>query len=402
MALLEMSSFWTSSFAGIHPLGGQFAEPLAYMLSSRVDQEGVLDDAAVLWGQGKNIDVGLQDGQEPSFMFRAAAHVESRRHGNGASGRQYKLYVFGDSFADTGNYPLSDLTRKTRAWYYPYGSSDVDHGTSATGRFSNGLVLPDFLARIMGREESPPAESQREQNGVDPSGMNFAVGGAGAYNGTHEAPKLGKQIDKFRSLVKQGIIEKDLKDSVALIAFSGKHDYAHVKHMTNSEIEAKAIKVTDKIADGVELLMELGVTKVMVSTLPPLDCTPWLSRSYDYDDESCDSHKVASIHNAYLEQKVFQHEAVFMLDLETAFNHLVVDHHSGSSQSKHFKYQLRPCCDSFVETGYCGQMENGKEQYSVCSQPENHFYWDEINPTHDGWETVMNNLKESIKNFLDI
>ena len=55
-----------------------------------------------------------------------------------------------------------------------------------------------LAARILGQEESPPAERKREQDGVDPSGMNFVGGGAGVVEGMHEAPKLGTQVDKFR------------------------------------------------------------------------------------------------------------------------------------------------------------------------------------------------------------
>ncbi|CAL5083596.1 unnamed protein product [Urochloa decumbens] len=330
-----------------------------------------------------------------------AAHVESRRHSDGDSDRQYKLFVFGDEYADTGNYPLADLTRTTRAWYYPYGSNDYDHGTAASGRFSNGLVLSDFVARILGREDSPPPERQREQNGVDPSGMNFAVGGAGVVKGTKEAPKLGTQISKFKTMVNHGIIDKDLKHSVALIAFSGKRDYAHVKDMTNAEIEATAQDVTDKIADAVEQLMELGVKKLLVSTLPPLGCTPWLSRSDDGYDDSCDSNMIASIHSVYLDEKVLKYEAVFNLDLKATFDHLAVNRNSGS-RAKKFEYKLEPCCESFDQSGYCGQRENGKPQYNVCSKPDKHFYWDDINPTDAGWKAVMEELQESIENFLDI
>jgi hypothetical protein len=71
--------------------------------------------------------------------------VESRRHRDSDSGRQYKLFVFGDEFADTGNILVTDLTKTTRAWYYPYGSNDKVHGATPSGRFSNGLVLPDFF-----------------------------------------------------------------------------------------------------------------------------------------------------------------------------------------------------------------------------------------------------------------
>ncbi|KAJ1291529.1 hypothetical protein BS78_02G321900 [Paspalum vaginatum] len=330
------------------------------------------------------------------LLLLNARHVEARRRGD----RQYKLFVFGDEFADTGNYPLADLTKTTLAWYYPYGSNDKDHGTSPSGRFSNGLVLSDFVARIMGLKESPPAERKREQNGVDPSGMNFAVGGAGVVEGTHEAPKLGTQIDKFRRMVRHGIIDKDLTDSVALIAFSGKRDYARAADMTSSEVTAMAQDVTDKMASAVEQLTDLGVEKVLVSTLPPLGCTPWLSRSPGGGyDGSCDSQKVASVHNAYLEEKVFKDKAVFNLDLKTMFKRLTA---SSGSSSKQFKYKQEPCCESIDQAGYCGQMDGGYAQYSLCYKPDKYFYWDEINPTQAGWKAVVEELEESIKNFLDI
>lgn len=81
------------------------------------------------------------------LILSLAADVECRRRGSGGavSKKQYKLFVFGDSFADNGNYPLADLSEDTRAWYYPYGSSDYDHGASASGRFSDGMVQSDFL-----------------------------------------------------------------------------------------------------------------------------------------------------------------------------------------------------------------------------------------------------------------
>ena len=58
-----------------------------------------------------------------------------------------RLWVFGDSYADTGN--LGDLGRElTHAWYDPYG--DTFPGRP-TGRFSDGRVLTDFVGT------APPA-----------------------------------------------------------------------------------------------------------------------------------------------------------------------------------------------------------------------------------------------------
>ncbi|CAD6248832.1 unnamed protein product [Miscanthus lutarioriparius] len=78
--------------------------------------------------------------------------------------------------------------------------------------------------------------------------------------------------------------------------------------------------VTNKIADAVEQLMDLDVEKVMLSTLPPIGCTPWLSRSSDYS--TCGS------------QTVFKDE--IQPRLATMFKRLTSG--SGSFQSKKFKH----------------------------------------------------------------
>jgi hypothetical protein len=61
--------------------------------------------------------------------------VESRLSSNSS------LFVFGDSFADTGNIPRSHLSPVTRQWYSPYGST----AGLKTGRFSDGSVQTDFI-----------------------------------------------------------------------------------------------------------------------------------------------------------------------------------------------------------------------------------------------------------------
>lgn len=53
------------------------------------------------------------------------------------------MWVFGDSYADTGN--LGDLGRElTHAWYDPYGQT---FPRRPAGRFSDGRVLTDFVGK---------------------------------------------------------------------------------------------------------------------------------------------------------------------------------------------------------------------------------------------------------------
>lgn len=70
-----------------------------------------------------------------------AAPPPSGSGGGGGCSTPPPLWVFGDSYADTGN--LGDLGRElTHAWYDPYG--DTFPGRP-TGRFSDGRVLTDFI-----------------------------------------------------------------------------------------------------------------------------------------------------------------------------------------------------------------------------------------------------------------
>lgn len=62
----------------------------------------------------------------------------------------------------------------------------------------------------------------------------------------------------------------------------------------------------------------------------------------------------------------------------------------------------KPCCDTSDHNGYCGQIDsNGRAQYTVCADPANSFYWDNMNPTQAGWEAVMmDRLQANIQDFL--
>jgi hypothetical protein len=143
--------------------------------------------------------------------------------------RTQKLFVFGDDFADTGN-GASDpgLGYNSREWRYPFGMSDTAHARRPSGRFSDGLVQSDFMAKIMGHREAPPPYTYDDwHDGIDDAGLNFAVGESGALETPAGVTKLGKQVQQLRRLIRDGLVERrDLRDSVALVAYSG-NDYAY-------------------------------------------------------------------------------------------------------------------------------------------------------------------------------
>ncbi|CAN6171279.1 unnamed protein product [Urochloa humidicola] len=327
------------------------------------------------------------------LLFNACApdHVEARQHRERRKDRM--LFVLGDSFVDTGNVPRSAKSRASRGWYYPYGSSDSAHGNRATGRLSDGLVQSDFLAKMLGYDESPPGYSPNE---VDSSGVNFATPFAGALNGPEEEPALGRQVDQLRRLVNRRIIDDaDLDESVALVSVAGGHDYSHISDSITSPEQMTAYigDVTDAIADAVSRLRDMGVSKILVNTAPPFGCSPWrtrlTSRYARCDDRS---NAAAATHNDLLRQKLGGLDDVLLLDLYATFNS-VAQSKSGST----------PCCDTSDPDAYCGQEDaGGRAQYSVCANPDSYLYWDYVNPTQAGWSAVMDQLRGPIQDFLDI
>jgi len=163
-------------------------------------------------------------------------HHEHGHHGGERPTHKHMLFVFGDEFADAGNLASeASLGGLSKSWRYPFGESDAAHGRKPTGRFSDGLVQSDYMAKIMGKRESPPAYNGDGWDGdtADPSGMNFAVGGAGVMQAPNAAsvggaPTLRAQVRQLRDLVRDGVLQdKDFEESVALVAFSG-NDYAQV------------------------------------------------------------------------------------------------------------------------------------------------------------------------------
>ncbi|CAL5062064.1 unnamed protein product [Urochloa decumbens] len=335
-----------------------------------------------------------------AFLLLNAAGVESRKchcddDDNGddsdSNDSSYKLFVFGSSYADNGNVQKGDLKWETRTWYEPFGMSDAAHDNKPTGRYSDGMVQSDFVAKIiLGQDEAPPPERVRREDGVDlSSGMNFANSNGGVLSGWN----LDTQIDVFRKLLRHGIIDsKDLNRSVALVAVSGE-DYADFPKK-KADQDSFIRNVTDGILEGVRQLQDLGVDSLLVNLLPPVGCEPWNTRHNNYT--KCAKDSITKAHNQYLSRELDTDDSILVLDLDTAFRSIVTP-----KTEKLFYHRYTPCCDN--EDGFCGEVDSdGNPQYTVCDKPEEYFYWDATNPTQAGWKAVMGKLEASIKEFLDI
>ncbi|CAN6210095.1 unnamed protein product [Urochloa humidicola] len=334
--------------------------------------------------------------------------------GGGGCGGAAALWVFGDSYADTGN--LGDLGRElTHAWYDPYG--DTFPGRP-TGRFSDGRVLTDFIASAMGvptpvayklRRSAPP--------GLLARGMNFAVGGAGVLDTGNFQRNIGAQIDLFQAQHPPSNRSRSGcgdAGGVAVVVVSG-NDYSYAADKDNSTSAAIEYipTVVRRLREQLRRLRdEAGMRRVVVTNLHPMGCTPLFTRALNYT--ACDplANAGAAQHNAALESAIAglndddggnRTRTFLLLDLNAAFAALVdaAPQSPAAEGERRFEEPRRPCCETFAAGGYCGQQDDdGKRMYALCDDPAKHFYWDDVHPTQAAWAAVAETFRPKIRDFL--
>ncbi|KAJ0970394.1 hypothetical protein J5N97_023271 [Dioscorea zingiberensis] len=108
------------------------------------------------------------------------------------------FFVFGDSLVDNGNNNF--LATTARADAPPYG---IDYPTHLpTGRFSNGLNMPDIISEYLGAESTLPYLSPELRGERLLVGANFASAGIGILNDTGiqflNIIRITKQLEYFQ------------------------------------------------------------------------------------------------------------------------------------------------------------------------------------------------------------
>ncbi|RZC71707.1 hypothetical protein C5167_034868 [Papaver somniferum] len=115
-----------------------------------------------------------------TFLLAQTCQFSSASQGLASVHAKNKLvpavYVFGDSLVDSGNNNYLKTSAKVN--YTPYGV-DFPNGV-ATGRFTDGYTVVDFLAKWLGLSYIPPYMSlSEEERSQTTTGINYASGAAG-------------------------------------------------------------------------------------------------------------------------------------------------------------------------------------------------------------------------------
>ncbi|KAK4385505.1 GDSL esterase/lipase [Sesamum angolense] len=277
-----------------------------------------------------------------SFALLSTGYGDEEREGAKV---KRVLFVFGDSYADTGNLPTSI----SRSWKSPYG---ITFPRKPSGRFSDGRVLTDYIASFLGIRSPFPYRQLKSLNASTIRyGINFAHGGTGVFPTLQvDQPNMTTQIDFFQQLVEKNVYtSQELSSSIALVSLAG-NDY--------STYLARNGSFQRTISHSPHILLKQHIWALNYETAAP----------------------------------VFKY-----LDLYNAFiSALKIDQNSPGNLTD----KLKPCCGG-VEGEDCGLVDNnGVKKYVVCKNPSHSFYWDSIHPSDKGWRAVYLALKRSLTSLL--
>ncbi|KAL3650064.1 hypothetical protein CASFOL_006467 [Castilleja foliolosa] len=232
--------------------------------------------------------------------------------------RERAFFVFGDSLVDNGN--NNYLATTARADAPPYG---IDHPSHRpTGRFSNGLNIPDIISEEMGWEPTLPYLSPELTGPKLRVGANFASAGVGVLNDTGiqfvNIIRIYQQLSYFenyqqrlRALIGEEETERLLSDSLTLITLGGNdfvNNYYLVPYSARSRqytIDNYVPYVISEYQKVLERLYSLGARRVIVTGTGPLGCVPAELAQHSTNGECAEElERAAQLFNPQLERMI--------------------------------------------------------------------------------------------------
>ncbi|KAK1425665.1 hypothetical protein QVD17_21020 [Tagetes erecta] len=324
-----------------------------------------------------------------------------------------KVFVFGDSYTDTGN--TNDSTAPLifrQISSLPYGRSFFHHPTN---RYSDGRLVIDFIAESLNLPYFPPYLNPSSDT---THGVNFAVGGCTAipfsffvkHNSTLDTipQSLTTQLAWFKLYVKKSGCKSKVStpkqckalfnNALVWIGQIGANDYTYISgtKATSKTVQKLAITYQTNL---IKELLSMGAKYVVVQGLPATGCFP-LAFSLglpptDRDEIGCvgSKNKESYEHNVVLQQKID--------DLRREFPEAVIVY--GDDWSVYKEVYGNPAKYGFVERfkaccGIGGGEHNfnpmstcGAPGTSSCKHPSRYTNWDGLHTTQ-GLNWVVSRL----------
>ncbi|TYI31951.1 hypothetical protein ES332_A04G023100v1 [Gossypium tomentosum] len=351
------------------------------------------------------------------FLFTVISSISQPVNGCFTS-----IFSFGDSMSDTGNsIEISVLeTGKIPHGAFPPNGRTFFH--RPTGRACDGRLVIDFLAEALGLPFLPPY--YRYKNGTSDkfeSGVNFAVGGAGALNssfpGIYNPNTNVSLVDEVNSFIQFLNLRTDfkqlLRNSLIVMGEIGGNDYSHAFKQGKSieDVRNFVLPIVDSITSSINELIELGAVTFLVPGNFPVGCfASYLTLFQGSDKDQYDPltgcltwlNQFSQNHNQLLRKEL---EKIRNLHPDT--NIVYADYYSttfriyNSPNKFGFKETLKACCGTGGLYNYnlsraCGYPPLRR----CCNDPSSYMSWDGIHYTEAVNRLIANVVFEELMNSI--
>ncbi|OEL37923.1 GDSL esterase/lipase [Dichanthelium oligosanthes] len=333
-----------------------------------------------------------------------------------------RLFSFGDSLTDTGNYRFVYVndTRET-ALRPPYGQTFFHR---ATGRFSNGRLIVDFIADALGLPFVRPYWNGSEAKDFA-FGANFAVGGATALSPDFFRDRgvpmgalgyrvhLDLEMKWFRDLL-QLLCPSDpagcsdlMNESLFLVGEIGGNDY-NIPLLTGvpfKKIRTFPPSVVAKISSTITELIGLGAKTLVVPGNLPIGCIPKYLSRFQSDNEEDYEQETGCLR--WMNEFAEHHNELLMVELKKLrvlhpdVTIIYADYYGAAmevfSSPEQFGIDepLVACCGGRGTYGVAKGVGCGYGDYKVCDNPDKYGSWDALHPTEAVYVAIAMGLLSS-------
>ncbi|KAJ3672096.1 hypothetical protein LUZ60_006817 [Juncus effusus] len=321
------------------------------------------------------------------------------------------FFIFGDSLVDSGNNNYLATTARADAW--PYGIDHPSHLPS--GRFCNGLTVPDLISEELGAESVLPYLSPDLDGEKLLAGANFASAGVGVLNDTGfqfmDIIRIMKQLEYFEQyqdrlsaiigteqaarLVNKGLVlitigGNDFVNNYYLVPFSARsREFALIDYVPYVISEFK--KVLARI-------YELGARRVLVTGMGPVGCAPAELAQRSRDGE-CDPElqRVPDLWNPQLLKMLSELNSQIGSDVFISINaHKSQMNFFSNPQQFGFETAKIACCGQgpYNGLGLCTMFSN------VCANRDAYVFWDAFHPSERANRILMSQIMSGSSEFI--
>uniref|UniRef100_A0ACD5YB62 Uncharacterized protein n=1 Tax=Avena sativa TaxID=4498 RepID=A0ACD5YB62_AVESA len=324
-----------------------------------------------------------------------------------AAGKVPAIIVFGDSTVDSGN--NNYIPTMARGNFPPYGR-DFEGGV-ATGRFSNGRLVTDFLSEALGLASSVPAYLDGSYT-IDQlaTGVNFASGGTGMDALTAKIASvipLSQQLEYFKEYKERLKLAKGdaVADKIiagALYVFSiGTNDFMvnyftmpiRRAEYTPEEYVAYLVGLAEAC---VREVYELGARKIMFNGIPPFGCVPAMrTMNHDAPGECNEEYnRVALRYNAEVQAALSRLGGELGAGAQVVYSDVYdVPYDILSNPSGYgFENVAQGCCGTgLIETSVlCGM-----DAAFTCQDADKYVFFDSVHPSEQTYRILADNIIRS-------